>query len=85
MKKMGDTQAGLVNDATMKQALNRQLTEWEENLEKLVVEQFLFRCYLSALQEDQLPPPRVGRGFWFCKGRGYSWGGRIRGGGGGGG
>ena len=38
-----------------------QICQWEENLERLQVEQFRLRCYMSSLQASELPNPKVRR------------------------
>ena len=40
MKKMAGMQAHIVSDPLSRQALDRQMTTWEENLERLYIEQF---------------------------------------------
>jgi hypothetical protein len=36
-----------------------QISHWEENLERLQVEQFRLRCYMASLQAGELPNPKV--------------------------
>ena len=36
-----------------------QISQWEENLERLQVEQFRLRCYMASLQASELPNPKV--------------------------
>ena len=36
-----------------------QISQWEENLERLQVEQFRLRCYMASLQSSELPNPKV--------------------------
>ena len=42
-----------------------QICQWEENLERLQVEQFRLRCYMASLQASELPNPKVQRTFSF--------------------
>ena len=59
MKKMAGMQAHIVSDPLSRQALDRQMTTWEENLERLYIEQFQLRCYLAALQRTEIPSSNV--------------------------
>lgn len=59
MKKMAGMQMHTVNDPENREILNRQIVSWDENLEKLFIEQFQLRCYLSALQGSDLPCSKV--------------------------
>ena len=36
-----------------------QISQWEDNLERLQVEQFRLRCYMASLQTSELPNPKV--------------------------
>ena len=40
-----------------------QISQWEENLERLQVEQFRLRCYMASLQASELPNPKVFKSF----------------------
>ncbi len=59
MKKMADLQLTVVSDPRSKQAIEKQIAQWDENLEKLYIEQFRLRCYVSSLQGSELPNPKV--------------------------
>ena len=59
MKKMADLQLTVVSDPRSKQAIEKQIAQWDENLEKLYIEQFRLRCYMSSLQGSELPNPKV--------------------------
>lgn len=59
MKKMAGMQSHMVSDPASREALDRQLVTWDENLEKLFIEQYQLRCYLSALQGTELPCAKV--------------------------
>ncbi len=59
MKKMADLQLTVVSDPRSKQAIEKQIAQWDENLEKLYIEQFRLRCYMSSLQGCELPNPKV--------------------------
>lgn len=58
MKHMTDLQQSVVSDANIKQDLNNQIVQWEENLERLHCEQFRLRCYMASLQSGELPNPK---------------------------
>jgi T-lymphoma invasion and metastasis-inducing protein 2 len=59
MKKMAGMQTHMANDPASRQALERQMVTWDENLEKLHTEQFQLRCYLAAIQGSDLPTTKV--------------------------
>ena len=59
MKKMADLQLRAVSDPRSKQAIEKQIAQWDENLEKLYVEQYRLRCYMASLQGCELPNPKV--------------------------
>ena len=59
MKKMADLQLKVVSDPKNKQAIEKQIAQWNENLEKLYIEQFRLRCYMASLQGSELPNPKV--------------------------
>ena len=59
MKKIADLQLKVVFDPKNKQAIEKQIAQWNENLEKLYIEQtpVLLRCYMASLQGSELPNP----------------------------
>ncbi|XP_033741186.1 protein still life, isoform SIF type 1-like isoform X2 [Pecten maximus] len=59
MKKMAELQLTVVKDPRSRQAIIKQIGQWEENLEKLFIEQYRLRCYISSLQGTELPNPKV--------------------------
>ncbi|XP_061171231.1 protein still life, isoform SIF type 1-like isoform X4 [Saccostrea echinata] len=59
MRKMAELQLTVVKDPRSRQAIIRQIGQWEENLEKLFIEQYRFRCYIASLQGTELPNPKV--------------------------
>ena len=60
MKKMASMQVYMASDPASRQALDRQMITWDENLEKLHIEQYQLRCYLAALQGvADLPSTKV--------------------------
>ena len=67
MKKMADLQLKVVSDPKNKQAIEKQISQWNENLEKLYIEQFRLRCYMASLQGSELPNPKVLNHFTYCK------------------
>ena len=60
MKKMAGLQLTVVADPRSKQAIEKQMAQWDENLEKLYIEQYRLRCYTCSLQGSELPNPKVG-------------------------
>lgn len=59
MKHMAELQLTVVADAESKEQLNNQISQYEENMERLHCEQFRLRCYMSSLQSGELPNPKV--------------------------
>lgn len=59
MKHMAELQLSVVSDPDMKQQLSNQIMQYEENMERLYCEQFRLRCYISSLQNGELPNPKV--------------------------
>ncbi|CAL1273486.1 unnamed protein product [Larinioides sclopetarius] len=58
MKHMAELQLTVVADADSRHSLTDQISQWEENLERLHCEQFRLRCYMSSLQNSELPNPK---------------------------
>ena len=56
---MADLQLSVVSDEETKEQINNQIVQWEENLERLHIEQFRLRCYMASLQSGELPNPKV--------------------------
>lgn len=65
MKHMAELQLSVITDADMKQQLSNQVMQYEENMERLYCEQFRLRCYISSLQNGELPNPKVSYTFPF--------------------
>ena len=61
MKKMAGLQMNVVVDSKSKQAIEKQIGQWNENLEKLYIEQYRLRCYMASLQGSELPNPKVSK------------------------
>ena len=59
MKKMAEMQMSVVVDPRSKHAIDKQICQWDENLEKLYIEQYRLRCYTCSLQGTELPNPKV--------------------------
>jgi hypothetical protein len=59
MKKMAGLQISVVTDPKSKQAIEKQIARWDENLEKLYMEQYRLRCYMASLQGSELPNSKV--------------------------
>ncbi|XP_071291070.1 rho guanine nucleotide exchange factor TIAM2 isoform X3 [Agelaius tricolor] len=58
MKKMAELQLSIVNDPKNRKAIENQIQQWEQNLEKFNMDLFRMRCYLSSLQGGELPNPK---------------------------
>ncbi|XP_012937622.1 protein still life, isoform SIF type 1 isoform X2 [Aplysia californica] len=59
MRKMAELQMTVVTDPRSRTAIMKQIGQWEENLEKLYIDQYRFRCYSASLQGSELPNPKV--------------------------
>ncbi|XP_075261524.1 uncharacterized protein LOC142353189 isoform X4 [Convolutriloba macropyga] len=59
MKKMAELQLSIMNDHKTRQAVELQITSWEQNLEQLNCDLYRLKCYASSLQGTELPNPRT--------------------------
>lgn len=58
MKKMAELQLSIVNDPKNRKAIENQIQQWEQNLERFNMDLFRMRCYLASLQGGELPNPK---------------------------
>ncbi|KAM9339293.1 rho guanine nucleotide exchange factor TIAM2 [Symphorus nematophorus] len=58
MKKMAELQLSVIKETKNRRAVESQIQQWEQNLEKLNLDLFRLRCYLSSLQGSELPNPK---------------------------
>ncbi|XP_062324916.1 rho guanine nucleotide exchange factor TIAM2 isoform X1 [Osmerus eperlanus] len=58
MKKMAELQLTVVHDPKNRKAIENQIQQWEQNLEKFNMDLFRMRCYLASLQGGELPNPK---------------------------
>ncbi|XP_058024958.1 rho guanine nucleotide exchange factor TIAM2 isoform X2 [Ahaetulla prasina] len=58
MKKMAELQLVIVRDPKNRKAIENQIQQWEQNLEKFNMDLFKMRCYLASLQGGELPNPK---------------------------
>ncbi|CAH7311406.1 Tiam2 [Phodopus roborovskii] len=58
MKKMAELQLCVVSDPKNRKAIENQIQQWEQNLEKFHMDLFRMRCYLASLQGGELPNPK---------------------------
>ncbi|KAH0622398.1 hypothetical protein JD844_024678 [Phrynosoma platyrhinos] len=58
MKKMAELQLSIVSDPKNRKAIENQIQQWEQNLEKFNIDLFRMRCYLASLQGGELPNPK---------------------------
>ncbi|XP_036078837.1 T-lymphoma invasion and metastasis-inducing protein 2 isoform X1 [Rousettus aegyptiacus] len=58
MKKMAELQLSVVRDPKNRKAIENQIQQWEQNLEKFHMDLFRMRCYLASLQGGELPNPK---------------------------
>ena len=59
MKKMADLQLKVVTETKNRQAIEKQIAQWNENLEKLYIQQYRLRCYACSLHGSEMPNPKV--------------------------
>ncbi|XP_041831359.1 T-lymphoma invasion and metastasis-inducing protein 2 [Melanotaenia boesemani] len=58
MKKMAELQLSVIKEQKNRKAVENQIQQWEQNLEKLNLDLFRLRCYLASLQGSELPNPK---------------------------
>uniref|UniRef100_A0A1I8I5R9 RBD domain-containing protein n=1 Tax=Macrostomum lignano TaxID=282301 RepID=A0A1I8I5R9_9PLAT len=58
MKMMAELQLTAVNDARSRSTICRDIQQWEENLERLHIELFRYKCYMASLLGSELPNPK---------------------------
>nr|XP_020464224.1 T-lymphoma invasion and metastasis-inducing protein 2 isoform X2 [Monopterus albus] len=58
MKKMAELQMTVVSNPKNRKAIENQIQQWEQNLEKFNMDLFRMRCYLASLQGGELPNPK---------------------------
>uniref|UniRef100_A0ACB8GBP9 T-lymphoma invasion and metastasis-inducing protein 2 n=1 Tax=Sphaerodactylus townsendi TaxID=933632 RepID=A0ACB8GBP9_9SAUR len=58
MRKMAELQLSIVSDPKNRKAIENQIQQWEQNLEKFNMDLFRMRCYLASLQGGELPNPK---------------------------
>uniref|UniRef100_A0AAR2ISH6 TIAM Rac1 associated GEF 2a n=1 Tax=Pygocentrus nattereri TaxID=42514 RepID=A0AAR2ISH6_PYGNA len=58
MKKMAELQLTVISDQKNRKAVESQIQQWEQNLEKFNIELFRMRCYLASLQGSEPPNPK---------------------------
>ncbi|KAM9466722.1 rho guanine nucleotide exchange factor TIAM2 isoform 2-T4 [Clarias gariepinus] len=58
MKKMAELQLSIVTDPKNRKAIENQIQQWDQNLERFNMDLFRLRCYLSSLQGGELPNPK---------------------------
>ncbi|XP_066531573.1 rho guanine nucleotide exchange factor TIAM2 [Hoplias malabaricus] len=58
MKKMAELQLSIVSDSKNRKAIENQIQQWDQNLERFNINLFRMRCYLASLQGGELPNPK---------------------------
>lgn len=61
MKKMAELQLNITSDAKSKDAVSKQILQWERNLEKLSVNLYRYKCYIASINSSELPNPKVSK------------------------
>ncbi|XP_072558999.1 rho guanine nucleotide exchange factor TIAM2-like isoform X1 [Paramormyrops kingsleyae] len=59
MKKMAELQLSVVDDQKNRKAIESQIEQWEQNLERFHMDLFRVRCYLASLQGGEPPNPKM--------------------------
>uniref|UniRef100_A0A1I8IX57 PH domain-containing protein n=1 Tax=Macrostomum lignano TaxID=282301 RepID=A0A1I8IX57_9PLAT len=59
MKMMAEKQLTAISDSRSRQTILRNIQQWEENLERLLIELYRHRCYMTSLLGQELPNPKV--------------------------
>uniref|UniRef100_A0A8B9LIS1 TIAM Rac1 associated GEF 2a n=1 Tax=Astyanax mexicanus TaxID=7994 RepID=A0A8B9LIS1_ASTMX len=55
---MAELQLSIVNDPKNRKAIENQIQQWDQNLERFNIDLFRMRCYLASLQGGELPNPK---------------------------
>lgn len=58
MRKMALMHLTNVTDSRSRQAIEKQVNQWEKNLEKLYIDHYRLKCYIASLQGTELPNPK---------------------------
>ncbi|KAJ8393018.1 hypothetical protein AAFF_G00069220 [Aldrovandia affinis] len=58
MKKMAELQLSIISDPKNRKAIESQIQQWEQNLERFNMDLFRMRCYLASLQGCEQPNPK---------------------------
>uniref|UniRef100_A0A1I8FUM5 PH domain-containing protein n=1 Tax=Macrostomum lignano TaxID=282301 RepID=A0A1I8FUM5_9PLAT len=58
MRTMAELQLSAVRDTRSRQTITRDIEQWEENVERLIVELYRHRCYLASLLGNEMPNPK---------------------------
>ena len=59
MKKMAELQLNITLDPKSKEAVSKQILQWERNLEKLNVNLYRYKCYMASINSSEAPNPKV--------------------------
>ncbi|CAF4475577.1 unnamed protein product, partial [Didymodactylos carnosus] len=65
MRKLGELQLQASTTVKVRQLISKQIELWEKNLEELHVDLFRQKCYLAALNDKNLPNPKVKYLFYY--------------------
>ncbi|XP_057199210.1 rho guanine nucleotide exchange factor TIAM2 isoform X3 [Triplophysa rosa] len=58
MKKMAELHLPIVGNPKNRKAIEDQIQQWEQNLERFNIDLFRMRCYLASRQGGELPNPK---------------------------
>ncbi|KAA0711476.1 T-lymphoma invasion and metastasis-inducing protein 2 [Triplophysa tibetana] len=59
MKKMAELHLPIVGNPKNRKAIEDQIQQWEQNLERFNIDLFRMRCYLASRQGGELPNPKT--------------------------
>jgi hypothetical protein len=59
MKKMAELQLNITPDPKSREAVQKQILQWEKNLEKLNVNLYRYKCYMASINSTEAPNPKV--------------------------
>jgi hypothetical protein len=59
MKKMAELQLNITPDPKSREAVNKQILQWERNLEKLNVNLYRYKCYMASINSSEAPNPKI--------------------------
>lgn len=59
MKKMAELHLNVTQDSKSKEAIVKQIMQWDKNLEKLNVNLYRNKCYYASINSTEIPNPKT--------------------------